>query len=406
MAAATAGKIYTDTWRSTLAVELFESMLDEDFEPATPAEIRLLTEYARSLGPADKPDNQLSVADRALAAAERHDLMYEIVEGLDNKAIALGMEGRSYEARILMRAARDLAAEHGLYAPLRRATNNLAYLLGSDSVKEAVALGEEQLEQVMRNGDPVDILWSAGQVLGAYAFFGRWDRFDEVLAAARALDPPRLDEIRLEVAVNFRSMLQGDPEGGERSNRLLEEEYLSLQETEDVQTRSSLVVAAADFAFMNGRFEEAYEVAATARDGSSFMADVSVMQSAALALRDADKLRAIDAVIESRTFRGRRITWFRNINRGAMAAVAGDIEEAAATFEAVAAVVREHGAPREIAQTFPLLARLIGTDHPTGRALAREGYDTVMAAGFTTYLDLYADVLIPPEADEAADAAG
>jgi class 3 adenylate cyclase len=404
-ALAAAGKIYDESWRSNLAMSLLEPFVSEDFDPQTIPQVRVLTEYARALGLAEHSRDALSAAERALIAAERLDALPDIVEGLINKGLALGAAGRARESLILMKAARTMAREHGLFHSERRATNNLAYLLVADSVTEAKAVAEDQVAEAFRVGEPRTILWVVGQVAPSYGSFGEWARFEELIAAARALEPEHLEVLTLDNAELFRRTFQGDPDGAERDHIVIADEYRSLMETEDRQIEASFAFARAQYAYVNGRFEEAFDRHEAARDPSTWMGDVYGMQTAALMLADPEKIRATAERLATKPFRGRRVEWLREINRGAIAALTGERSTAVTIFADVAEVMRAHSSPLERATVFPLFAALIGTDDPLGHALAREAYDVAVATQLTTFLDLYADIVIPPQASATTEEA-
>ena len=86
--------------------------------------------------------------------------------------------------------------------------------------------------------------------------------------------------------------------------------------------------------------------------------------------------------------------------------LSGDRDAAAAIFASVAERMRSHTTAVDCATLFPLFAKLIGTDHPTGADLARQAYEIVVDAELPTFLDLYSNIVIAPGEHAAAEAAG
>ncbi len=405
-AVATATRIYNESWRSALGVALAESIVTDDFAPETPAQVRLITEYARALSLAHEPERSVAAVNRALTAAERLDLLQDIVDGLITKATMFGASGRAREGLALIRAARAMATDEGFFHQERRATNNLAYLLVADSLTEALELGHEQWAKALRVGEPRTLLWVVGQVAAPFGARGRWDLFDELLRVARALEPERVEVLSLDDLECTRRMWQGDPAGAERDHIAIVEEYRSLQDTPDLQLELGFAASRAFYAYMNGRFDEAYRRFADIEDPTPQMIDAAGMQTSALALGDRTKLEAAMERFAETPFRGRRVDWHRDINRGALAAFEGDREAAAVIFASVAERMRSLTTAVDCATLFPLFAKLVGTDHPTGADLARQAYDIATEAQLSTFPDLYADVFVVLEEDVATEAAG
>ena len=102
-AATALGLVLQNGCETSAAVKVLEEAVAETSDLETePAVVRLLTELARSYGNAGDP-RALATADRALAAAERLELMPALVEALLNRALALSLAGRLHEPIAILR---------------------------------------------------------------------------------------------------------------------------------------------------------------------------------------------------------------------------------------------------------------------------------------------------------------
>ena len=267
----------------------------------------------------------LPLADEALAVAEHGNHPELLIHGLLAKGGALGSQGRLREAIALMRAAEDVAREHGLTEPLLGALTIRGYFLGevdnieaykcfSDGLAMARRVGSRGLEQEFVNN------------FGYTSFLvGEWDRglaeFDDVLA--RELDVTQR-------IWNTSNMLiirasRGEPIG----ERLAElDELLKLVDAPHVQVAPRDTHA--NFAQAEGRLEDAQMHWMYIANNWASQAPASYYQAARPALwaGDLEAVRRHFALIEETGVHGPVVEVRRTNMRAAIAALEGHMHEA------------------------------------------------------------------------------
>ncbi len=116
--AALLGFVLIGALRRDAGLALVEAGVDEtlgrDGVPSGPGEVALVAQLSRALFFRDQQQRAIEVADRALEAAERLDVVPIVADLLITRGSALAHLGRSYEGLGAVRAGIDLADDHGL----------------------------------------------------------------------------------------------------------------------------------------------------------------------------------------------------------------------------------------------------------------------------------------------------
>ncbi len=124
-------------------------------------------------------DAAATLADRALAAVERLDLVEAIADAMITRGTALSAT-RYHQAMALLRGALDLSTEHGLIDTKLRALINIGY--ASQALAETFEATEAAYEESKRVGDRNHASFVAGNLAGGMLYQLRLDEADEILA--------------------------------------------------------------------------------------------------------------------------------------------------------------------------------------------------------------------------------
>ncbi len=170
-------------------------LLGDDRAPAGPGEVALLAQLSRAYFFLDQNPRAIAVADRALEAGERLDLVQTVCELLITRGSALCHLGRAYEGRGAIRAAVDLADERGLVSTALRGRLNLGVVAGDPkSSYEAALEGYEIARRFGLGGFIRTILVNLASVAMEV---GEWDRALAEVQAFRAENVVPLTEMYL-----------------------------------------------------------------------------------------------------------------------------------------------------------------------------------------------------------------
>jgi hypothetical protein len=345
----------------------------------------------------DKQDgNSLLWADKALAIAERLDLIQVYADTLISKGTALGNSYRTRESVTLLEAGLALAREHQLSKERRRALQNLGVIGGSDRWFRPDLI-EERLEDAYRLGEPRLIVETQLDEAWTDLWRFQWERVDEILAD---IDPDTLPSqtalIYWNVALS-KMQLAGQPEEGERRfEALLEEQDI----VGDAQATASDENTRTANAYLTGRFEEAFDRAMSTEQVGQYRVDLFWALLAAMQLTDPERLRQVVGAVEGSPFRGRVIDLFRHAGLGAIAAIEGHEFEATDHWTEALRLADEV-MPVGVAAWFSAAAASsVGVDQPLGHERARLAYDAFTEVGAQTLLDLYADGVLAPDVEQ------
>ncbi|MGH8936637.1 MAG: hypothetical protein ACRDXD_10335, partial [Acidimicrobiia bacterium] len=176
----------------------------------------------------------------------------------------------------------------------------------------------------------------------------------------------------------------------EEAERSLEEALAAVVAETDLQFRRGVDLSRAWFALAAGRPEEAYQVAVgrAHQDPFGHFAVLQTAGHAALWLGRGDALLEVRGMLETGRRRGRAIRAMLATLEAGLAGTEGEIERAVAGFSEAADHWRELGLTFDLALTQAELARLIGSEHPAGRAAAEEAEQIFTELGAQAFLDL------------------
>ncbi len=109
------GSAYLAVGRIDSAIGLLEAAVAEypDLE-AEPAMVSVATQLARAYMIHEEPQAALLWVERALVIAERTDMVPDVADAMNTRALALQIVGRITESTITLRGVLWLAERHGL----------------------------------------------------------------------------------------------------------------------------------------------------------------------------------------------------------------------------------------------------------------------------------------------------
>jgi tetratricopeptide (TPR) repeat protein len=176
------GEILFQTERLDDAIGLLERAVSaHEAERDEAAVATVSTQLARFCLFAGRHEEALVHVERGLELAERLGISRVVVQGLNNKGIAL--RGRPQESLGLMRQSLLLAEETGDLAGAIRACMNLSYLLSlAGREPEALVVSEHGLGLARTRGDRVWERSLAANVCWGNLNVGRWDDVERVAA--------------------------------------------------------------------------------------------------------------------------------------------------------------------------------------------------------------------------------
>ncbi|MFP5331723.1 MAG: AAA family ATPase [Acidimicrobiia bacterium] len=192
-----------------------------------------------------------NLADRALAAVEKFNIVEEVADALVTRGTALAFT-QPRHAIVLLRGALALAREHDLNDVMLRCLINIGY--GGPDFFERRAATIEAYEEAKRLGDRSHAGFVAGNLGGYYSVAMDHDRLEELLEDPvwRASDLAHALGMRAELAYR-----RGDWEAG---RKLLEEGRELAASTGDPQTMLGLERGEAMVAMFEVRGRDVFEI--------------------------------------------------------------------------------------------------------------------------------------------------
>ncbi|MEX0625072.1 MAG: hypothetical protein WD402_00835, partial [Chloroflexota bacterium] len=268
-------------------------------------------------------------ADRALPLAERLDMVPEIADLLNTRATALGFGGRVREGVAGLRGVLEMSDSYGLSYAGIRARVNLSSLLAAEDPQAGFRLAFEGFEVAKRAGSR-DMMATMGANASELAIHvGEWDSAEAILADLLAADLAPPDRFVADVYTSILEALRGRPsEAGTARAETFGET------TDEPVVLSQLHALKGWVALAEGRFADAHESfaadVAAIPDGAS--ADLPLVGRAALWAGLPEGARAAAEQLRKLGFHGRAIHASTRAIDGGIAALSGNLEEAAVAF--------------------------------------------------------------------------
>ncbi len=373
--------------RFELAATLLEPAVAEAEGAADDADLAaLLCALARVRFSQDRIEEGLTLIDRGLPIAERHELHELLTEALISKGSLLTKSGRPVEGIALVEAARGLAVEHGFPSWEGRALVSLSLNIAIRDPRAAVALEREAIALARRTGQRAQELLLIGNA-GEDAFrTGEWDFQAAEFASLDELEIEPAIRLPMEAASLVVGLLRGSVQAEELEPRFRE----FATNSEDVDLASSDRDMRGWLAFANGQFGDAAAAWLENAALSALNAPYVLPRAARMALLDGDAASARLALerLAATGAHGRALDVDRAGIEAGLAALEGRRAEAIAGYRTAIAGWRDLGLPWDEALTSIEFVRLIGVDDPDARAAAGSARAILEDLGAVRVLDL------------------
>jgi len=337
----------------------------------------------------DALENAVEWADRALAEAERHDLVESIVDGLIVKGGALGYLGRGYEGVSTMRGAYTLAESQGYQVGMARALTNLSDAQIARDPRAALETARAGLELARRVGraDYLGVL----VLNGTYPALRTGD-WDWAVLQARELEASALDEGD-RAAGTAAPLVMAAARGEDVTDRIAVVERV-LGAGSDNQAQALVRDTRGHLAFIEGRLDQAYDDEMAAAAMISWSAPSAYLTAARAALWLKDSVRAGTALERlDATTHGPAIAAAHAEIAAGLLALAGDAGTASLRYREVLGAWRDLGLPWDVALTAIDMATLLGPTGPGVEAAAAEARTTFTRLGAVRLSTRLADVM-------------
>jgi len=331
-----------------------------------PSFVALLGQLARAYMLHREPVHAIEVADRALIAAERVDLVGLVADTLVTKGTALGHVGRAYEGQGAVETGLHLAQRHGLVLTALRARVNLGVLMGHVDPRASLENDRAGLAEARRLGRAATVISFLFNVSAGSVTTGDWDE------ALPALEELLTGELEPEERITLLVALLGvrDWRGEEVDALLAEVERLAVDI--DPNVLSSVDDARAGRAFARGDFETAAAVYRRLAEPGTNAADsmFTLAARASLLRRDAASASSDLEALEATGIHGLLINARRLSIRAGLAALDGRSADAMALYRDALRGFRDLGLPVDEAFTAIEMAMLLDPADPEVRAAA------------------------------------
>jgi len=329
------GRVLTDDARNLDRTIAELDAIVGDIPLDRPELVSVATELARAHMLAGNADDALDVGVRASEAAERLDLIPEIVELLNTRGTVLGdRKRRLREGVALLRGALDLADANNLLRGRLRARVNLSYVQALDDPAAVSSILSEGLAIARSVSDRGFELTFAGNLSGILGIRGDFDGYAKLMdSLALELAPPS-PRVFFKLGRLQNDAIIGDPDVAlEEARRLVVE----LPPTDDPQVLRNVDDALAGIILMSGDAEEAHrmEMAGFAADPYSYPLPLLTAAAAAAWLRDLDRLEEVRQAFTMSSGKGRLKDAGACAVAGAIAALQGDLDTARERYGAV-----------------------------------------------------------------------
>ena len=378
------GRALLSTFRTESALAVLEPAAQEFADlAADKGVIPILGQLARAYMLNEEPERSIVVADQALAAAERADLIEIVADTMVTLGSSHANVGRGYQGQAEIQGGLDLAERHGLVAVALRARLNLGALPNIDP-GPMLANNRRGLAEAHRLGlrRRVVLFLTNGAEAGTWT--GDWDwalpELDELLAAD-------LEEVDRMPVIEATARIRGWR--GQDVDALVEELDGLAGDQADPYTRYSAVVVRADLSMAQGDLRAAataYRRAASLSAGNA----PNVLGLAARASLLRGDATGVAADLEALDATGAHGPWneARRVSiRAGLAALDGRDADALAMYLDAQRRYRDLGVALDEAFTAIEMATLLDPSLPEVRAAADDARVILATVRAQPFLD-------------------
>jgi len=289
----------------------------------------------------------IELADRAIVAAERLNLVDVIADAIITKGVSVGQAHRVREALILLSGVLALAEARGFVVVDLRARINISQFSMSDDPRLGFEAARVGVERAQKYGIRVRETLMAGNAFFAALFTGDWDW---VLATAQSVlreEPLRTGNLEVIAYPLVMRAFRGD--SAEIEERLREIRRV-VRETTDPQFQQALVMLEALFALAGDDPAAALSaVPADLYDPTYGSFAYALSGHAALWLGDVDRAKDASNSLAAMRMHGRVVDASRQTIEAGIAALEGRTAEAVSLYAEAARQLRDLGLPLLVA---------------------------------------------------------
>ena len=366
--------------------------------------VMLQAELARARYLLGEHEVAIELADRAIADAERLDIVAVIVDALVTKGSAIGAD-RPRESWAILFGAIQLADRYGQHRAGLRARNNLAVMIEADDPAASFAILQESIELGRRLGLRDEVMWFTTSLVFGLLERGRTEEARTSLAAHPLEDVPEIIAFFLLSSTAWLAALEGRFHEIPAFEAEIDRIAATVSNAEYAGTRFFGRAATAE---IRGDYAAAAESLAAAITSSPRFEPASHAwhgRMLARAGRLAEARGELDALREA-SGRGKRVdmerTWL-----AAVIAAAEESAEAPALFGEVIKQAHEMELVTVVVVAAYDFASMVGMQDPGARAAAEEALATAgrhkwkgIVASLEPLFAEEADAMLLPAASE------
>ena len=401
-AVAARGRVLNNRLAVDQATTLLEAGLAEvDDLGDDPGLAAYLAELARVYMFATRTDVGLPMADRSLEMAERMELLPVLADAMITKGNLLTDLGRLREAIALLRGGTSLAQANGFLSIQLRGLNNLQGRLWGEDPRESWSVAAECLDVARNLGDSDWLLSAVGFATAFSVALGRWDEALTLLEEHDRPDLPAAERVGFGSTRLSIHAFRGEIDAAEAIYGEIAPLRAELGRAEDLAwphiDRSTIELCRGQFA---KAISAAFAGAAAAKTAEFFGASVAAMAS--FAARDVLAARRAVAIAEASPERGRYVLANRQLMRGGLALLEGDVEEGLHDLREATRYMRLCDVRLDLALALLATVRLAPPDHPARAEAATEARSTIDSLGARALGDLLDASLAETAAPQAS----
>ena len=398
-ATASLGSSYVSGSQVDSAITTLKAATEEFPElEGQPAMVSVGAQLARAYMLREEPQVALEWAERTLVAAERLDMVAEVAEAMNTKALVLQILGRFIESTTTLRGVLWLAEQHNLTQAELRAYNNLSFLLVTADPRTGLEVAQVGIERASKVGARVWVTLLASNAASAAMRVGDWSTAERLIDTWLEASSDWISRIELQSVAAILAACRAAP--GEELSREFE---AGVSDSSDPQIAALERITRAWVALCEGRDADSITDAMAGAGHATGYAVMAYPLAMRAAVWSGDATRASAAVssFESLSVHGAAVEATRHGIRAGLAALEGRGQEA--TDHAVEALERWWN----LGARFEYALAVIDASVAAGAVPPWLGQHTVTARGILEELGAQAlldrwDRLTPPASARAS----
>jgi class 3 adenylate cyclase/tetratricopeptide (TPR) repeat protein len=318
-ATASLGVSYVNATQIEQAIETLRAATEEYPElVGEPAMVSVGGQLARAYMLHEEPKVALEWAESTLAAAERLDMVAEVAEAMNTKALVLQILGRFIESTTTLRGVLWLAEQHGLTQAELRAYNNLSFLLVTADPRTALDVAQVGIARGSKVGARQWVTLLASNGASAAVRTGDWTTAELLIDTWMEASTDWISQFELLSNATIMAACRAAP-GGEPAPRF----EVGAGGTSDPQVAAVGAMTRAWVALCEGRDAESIREAMAAAAHATGYAVMAYPLAMRAAVWSGDAARAAEAIssFESLSIHGAAVEATRFGMRAGFAAI-------------------------------------------------------------------------------------